>query len=242
MYEGVLLVLHWPSSNDATCTPMLQRMLGKTHLHTDQNTHRETSSKPNQWFDSELDRPENFSFWDSIRTADRTFCKKKRIKFWHRSSPFGSLWTLAFFYLWNTKTLRFKAVLMRPVVMYLSSVWSWLVIITATIFSNACSSSNLCKFFVRQCSFARGRTDGTMPTMTAWQLGQNTRSLGGCTRNNSLFQVQVQVSEYPRVPVGSCWLIALESPVASSAYSQRVQGRDISGLPPSHINVPINCY
>lgn len=54
MYEGGLLVLHWPSSNDTTCTPVLLCMLEKhirSHMpvHTEIRTHTEPGSEPLEW-------------------------------------------------------------------------------------------------------------------------------------------------------------------------------------------------
>lgn len=134
---------------------------------------------------------------------------------------------------------------MKPVALYLSSCASWLVIITASAprFSETCAPlPTRAGFFVHRCSSARGRTEGTMLTVTACQIGQNMRSRGGCTE-----VLLIVSSPSPSVDT-HMFLWASAGSLCWSQWShhlhtaQRVQGRDIGGSPPSRINVPINCY
>lgn len=100
----------------------------------------------------------------------------------------------------------------------------------------------VCFFFVQRCSSARGGTVGTMLTVTACQIGQNMRSRGGCT------EVLLIVSS-PSPSVRTHMFLGAS---AGSLFrsrrsrhlhiSQRVQGRDIGRLPPSRLNVSINCF
>lgn len=113
----------------------------------------------------------------------------------------------------------------------------------AAILSNACSSSYSCGFFcsaVFVCS--RKGTGATMPTVTACQIGQNTRSRGGCTA-----VLLIVSSPSPSVRTHMfLWASAgslCRSPRSRHLHiARRVQGRDIGALPPSRINVPIDWY
>lgn len=112
----------------------------------------------------------------------------------------------------------------------------------AAILSNACSSFYSCGVFVQRCSSARGSTEETILTMTACQIGQNVRSRGGCT------EVLLIVSSRSPSVRTHMFLWVFAGSLCCSRWShhlhiaERVQGIDTGGLPPSRINVPIDCY
>lgn len=110
---------------------------------------------------------------------------------------------------------------MRPEASYLSSGASWLVIITGSVrpFSQMRGSS----------SYSRGFFCSAMLVCSRWDSGNNAdsdslsdrpehaqpwwvyRGTSHCFKSKSKCQ-------NPHVSVGVCWLIVLESPVASSTY------------------------
>lgn len=137
--------------------------------------------------------------------------------------------------------MRYQAALMKSLARYLSSGTSWLgdnYRQHALILSNAGSSSySFCFFFffIKWCSSACSRSDGTKLMVTACQIDQNMRSRGGCTEvPRHCFQ-----SRSKWASAGSlCWRRWSHH----LHIGLRVQGKDIVRLLPSRINVPINCY